>query len=162
MAYSKARKTFSLLLLGSLLAFIPLVGCRKVVTAPPPAPPVPVVSGTSGGTSELAGPFAAARKTFDAKCARCHAIGDSSGPVAGGPGPGGPGPGGPGGGRRGPNLAKVGADPAHTRQWLMEYVRDPKSKKPDAKMPPFGNQNQISDDELGPLADYLVSLKGGG
>jgi cbb3-type cytochrome oxidase cytochrome c subunit len=68
--------------------------------------------------------------------------------------------GGPGGGRRGPNLAKVGADPVHTREWLMVYIRDPKSKKPDSRMPPFGNQ--INDDDLGALADYLASLKGGG
>jgi mono/diheme cytochrome c family protein len=155
MTLTKAKKTFPFLLLGSLLAFFPLVGCRKVTITPPPATPVPIVSGTSGVSPDPVGSFAAARKTFDAKCARCHAIGDSGGPTAGGPGPGGP-----GGGKRGPNLAKVGADPTHTRQWLMEYIREPKSKKADSKMPPFGNQ--MNDGELGPLADYLASLKGNG
>jgi mono/diheme cytochrome c family protein len=40
----------------------------------------------------------------------------------------------------------------------LEYVRDPKAKKPDSKMPAFGNQ--LSEDEIGALADFLVSLKG--
>jgi len=80
----------------------------------------------------------------------------ASGP--GGPGAGGPGPGGPGGRKRGPDLAKVGTDPKHTRQWLIEYIRDPKMKKADSRMPKFADQ--INDDDLGALADYLTSLKG--
>lgn len=81
------------------------------------------------------------------------------GPGAGGPPRGGPGPGGFGGppGGRGPDLSKVGADPQHTVEWLMDYVRDPKSIKPDARMPAFGSR--LSDDELRALAEYLASLK---
>jgi mono/diheme cytochrome c family protein len=113
--------------------------------------------GPAVGTADATGPFAAARQTFDARCAKCHAIGESGGPGPGGGG--GPGPGGPGGGRkRGPDLAKVGADPKHTRQWFIDYIRDPKTKKQDSRMPSFGNQ--LNENELGALADYLGSLKG--
>jgi len=84
-------------------------------------------------------------------------------PGEGGPGPGqgrpGMGPGGPGGpGRnRGPDLGKVGQDPNHTVEWLMEQVRDPKSHKQDSKMP--ANQD-LPDDQLRSLAEYLKSLQG--
>ena len=40
----------------------------------------------------------------------------------------------------------------------MKYVRNPKSVKADAKMPPF-DANKIKDADLKALADYLVSLK---
>lgn len=85
-------------------------------------------------------------------------------PVPGGPpGAGGPpfGPGGPGGmmgPKKGPDLGKVGKDPAHTVDWLTEYIRNPKSKKPDSKMPAFPAA-RISDTDLHALAEYLASLK---
>jgi mono/diheme cytochrome c family protein len=160
----KVKRTFPLLLAG-LLGLALVVGCRRATTVPPPVPPpapAPPSGGPTVGTASATGPFAAARQTFDAKCAKCHAIGNSAGSVAAGPGPGGgggPGPGGPGGGRKkGPDLAKVGADPKHTRQWFIDYIRDPKTQNSDTRMPPFGNQ--LNDNELGALADYLSSLKG--
>ena len=104
----------------------------------------------------------------------------ASGPPSGGPAPGGPGgpppggpggpppgsspggPGGPGGPGRGgpgraPDLAKVGADPAHTIEWLSNFIKDPKSIKSDSRMP--GYADRITDDELKALAEYLASLK---
>jgi mono/diheme cytochrome c family protein len=108
--------------------------------------------------------FAASRRLFDQQCAKCHAIGGggaAGAPPAGGPPmAGGPGkPGGPGGMmRRGPDLSTVGRDPAHTVDWLMEHVRNPKAHKPDSKMPPF-DENKISDQDLRTLAEYLASLK---
>jgi len=61
-------------------------------------------------------------------------------------------------GRNGaPDLARVGADPAHTVNWIMEYVRDPKAQKADAKMPPF--EGKIKEEDLRSLAEYLASLK---
>jgi len=51
----------------------------------------------------------------------------------------------------------VGADEGHTAAWLMDYVRNPKSKKPNARMPPF--EGKINDDDLKALADYLAGLK---
>jgi cytochrome c1 len=39
----------------------------------------------------------------------------------------------------------------------MAYIRDPKSQKPDAKMPKF--EGRIKDEDLRALAEYLASLK---
>jgi predicted Zn finger-like uncharacterized protein len=85
------------------------------------------------------------RKVFEAnRCGRCHQLGDSGG--------------GRGKfGRSGPSLAKVGADPTHTVDWLMEHVRNPKSHNPESRMPSF--DGKINDDDLRMLAEYLASLK---
>jgi cbb3-type cytochrome oxidase cytochrome c subunit len=58
---------------------------------------------------------------------------------------------------KGPDLAKVGADPNHTVEWLAEHIRNPKAHKPESRMPAFAGR--ISDDELKPLTEYLASLK---
>jgi cytochrome c1 len=44
-------------------------------------------------------------------------------------------------------------------EWLSAFIRDPKSKKDDARMPPFPAE-KISDADLQALAEYLASLKG--
>jgi len=129
-------------------------------------------------------PHAAGMKVYAINsCGRCHRMNggpgpggmaamagmypgakDAGGPPAGAPaGPsqggsiGGPPPNAPGG--RAPDLAKVGADPEHTVEWLSALIRDPKSKKDDARMPPFPVE-KISDADLQALAEYLASLKG--
>jgi cytochrome c2 len=88
-------------------------------------------------------------------------------PGPGGPGVGGPGgppgvgrppfgPGGPGGMmKRGPDLSKAGKDQTHTVDWLMQYISDPKSKKPNTKMPPI----KLSDADRRAVAEFLASLK---
>ena len=107
--------------------------------------------------------FAAGRKVFDSNgCARCHTIGGpqvaGGPPMAGGP-PGGKGmKGGKMGGTKGPDLAKVGADPAHTVEWLSQHIRNAKSHKPDSRMPPY--EGKIKPDDVKALAEYLASLKG--
>ena len=58
---------------------------------------------------------------------------------------------------KGPDLATVGRDPAHTLDWFIEHVRNPKAHKADSKMPPF--EGKIQDDDLKALAEYLGSLK---
>jgi cytochrome c1 len=50
----------------------------------------------------------------------------------------------------------VGADAAHTVDWLMQYIRDPKSVKQNSRMPP---QRGVNDTDLRALAEYLASLK---
>ncbi len=108
----------------------------------------------SGPTVAVTPQFAAGRKVFETNnCARCHTIGGSSpGGFEGPPG------GSPGMGRaRGPDLATVGRDPAHTVDWVMEQVRNPKAHKPDSRMPSY--QGRIKDDDLRALAEYLASLK---
>jgi cytochrome c2 len=52
---------------------------------------------------------------------------------------------------------KVAADPEHSADWLAEYVRNPRSKKPDSRMPMF--QGKLNDGEFKSLIDYLASLK---
>jgi mono/diheme cytochrome c family protein len=111
-----------------------------------------VASGATGGEVDR---LAAGRRVFEANdCARCHAVG--GGPAGAGSPDGVPRMG-RGGRNRGPDLAHVGQDPAHTVAWLMEHVRDPKSHKPESRMPSF--EGKISEDDLRALAEYLASLK---
>ena len=60
--------------------------------------------------------------------------------------------------RKGPDLARIGKDPAHTVDWLMQYIRNPKSMKQRSGMPSF-DESKISDADLRKLAEYLASLK---
>lgn len=122
------------LLLGlGLLA----VGCDK---PPPPADPPSAASlQLPDDSSQPPG-----RRVFNKSgCMGCHSIGGQTG--AGGPK------------RKGPDLGAVGKDPAHTPEWLADYIRDPKSKNPESKMPPF--QGKISDDDFKTLVEYLAGLK---
>ena len=82
---------------------------------------------------------------YDQHCAQCHAQAGQ--------------PGGPGiGGSRGPNLAKIGAEPGHTAEYLAAYIRDPKSAKPGAKlMPAFGDK--LTDVQIKELAEWLAAKK---
>lgn len=100
-----------------------------------------VVGGGCGGTPEVAsGP----QGLFQIHCAKCHAqAGQPGGPDVGG--------------SRGRNLAKVGTEPGKTVDYLAEYIADPKSKIPDAKMPGFGAK--MTKDEIRSLADYISKLK---
>jgi mono/diheme cytochrome c family protein len=84
--------------------------------------------------------------TYDLHCARCHAqAGEPSGPGVGG--------------SRGPNLAKIGAEPGHNAEYLAAYIRDPKSVKADAKklMPAFGDK--LSEAQIKELAEWLAAKK---
>jgi mono/diheme cytochrome c family protein len=131
-----------------LLASFALTGCNKPTTTSSEAP-------APGGSDK----FTEAKTVFTANCAKCHSVGGGNpgGPGPGGPGPGGPGPGGPGGGGKGPSLAKVGAEPTHTRDWLADHIRDPQKHKPQSRMPKFAGK--LKDNEILSLADYLASLK---
>lgn len=84
--------------------------------------------------------------TYDKHCAGCHArAGEPGGPN-------------PGYGSRGPDLSKVGANPTHTAEWLADYIRDPKSKRPDAKlMPAFGGK--LTEAQIKELAEWLAAKK---
>src|SRR5262249_19058794 len=85
----------------------------------------------------------------------------AGGPPPGGPGPGGFGPGGPGGPRgmmgRGPDLGKVGANPDHTVEWLVTFIKAPTAIKERSRMPKF--EGKLSDEDLTALAEYLATLK---
>ena len=118
-----------------LLTWLALTGCNKATTT--------TVEGPAPGGSDQ---FADAKKVFGTNCAKCHSVGAGGpggnpggpgpgGPNPSGPSPGGPGPGAPGGGNRGPSLAKVGAEPTHTRDWLADHIRDPQKHKANSRMP---------------------------
>ena len=127
-----------------LLGLVLAAGCNGPApsTSPGPLRPEP-----GPGSPEPTGPHAAARKVFEANCTRCHSTVAESGTAAAGPM----------GRPRGPNLAKVGADPKHTRDWLIEHIRDPQAHNPESRMPKFG---KLKEEEVQALADYLASLKG--
>jgi cytochrome c550 len=101
-----------------------------------------VLAGCGGkGDPAASGPKA----TFDGNCASCHAQAGQ---------PGGP----PGrGSSKGPNLEKIGAEPGRTADWLADFIRDPKSKRADAKMPGFGGK--LKDEEIRELAEWLAAKK---
>jgi mono/diheme cytochrome c family protein len=129
MASVKSEQSVSRLAGLGLLAASLVVGCTQ--------------SGGSGSSSASpqadAAMVAAGRSVFDANgCARCHSIGGQ-------------------GGRMGPDLTRVGAEPGHTPQWLVEHVKNPKSHNPSSRMPAF--EGRISDRDLLALGSYLASLK---
>jgi mono/diheme cytochrome c family protein len=136
-----------------------LVGCNRTPTQAPSAAPPGAADG-KGQFVDASGPHAAGKRVFaTGGCTKCHTIGAGPAGAVPDPGQGAPpkkGWGSPKGMKRGPDLAKVARDPAHTVEWLMAYVRDPKSQNPRARMPA---QNRLSDEDLRQVAEYLASLK---
>lgn len=82
---------------------------------------------------------------YDAHCARCHArAGQTGGPRLGG--------------SKGPDLAHVGSATGMTPDWLAAYIKEPKSRRPDAKlMPAFADT--LTDEQLRILAEWLAAKK---
>src|SRR5262245_15581759 len=133
-----------------------LLGCNRTDNQLPAGPSEPSPGPSAAGQADSAtGPFAAGKKVFAAQgCAKCHSVGGAGSP--GGP-PTAGGPFGPGGkkGFRGPDLAHVGKDSAHTIEWLQAHIRNAKSHKPDSRMPAF--EGKINESDLRALAEYLGS-----
>ena len=80
---------------------------------------------------------AGAPEVYEKKCKLCHSIKGEGGKQA----------------AKGGALDGVGGK--RDAAWLEAYLRDPKSKMPDAKMPKM----KLSDDEMKALVDYMLSLK---
>jgi mono/diheme cytochrome c family protein len=76
---------------------------------------------------------------YNQKCKACHSIGGVGGPMA----------------KTGGALDDVGAK--HDGDWLHAYLKDPKSKIPNAKMPKMN----LSDADADAVVQYLLTLKGG-
>jgi mono/diheme cytochrome c family protein len=130
-------------------------------TTPPASPPPSDVASSSAAPQSVE--LSAGAQLFLATgCIKCHAIEGLAATNSGGP-PGGP-PGGFGGGggggfgQRAPNLTHAGSDETHTSDWMAAHIRDPKSHKPQSRMPAYGT-DKIDDANLKVLADYLASLK---
>ena len=68
----------------------------------------------------------------------CHSIGGAGGPMA----------------KMGGPLDDAGSK--HDAAWMESYFKDPKSKKPDAKMPKVS----LTDDEMSAVVAYMGTLKG--
>lgn len=119
-------------------------GCNKKADSPPPARPAnpgPKADPTAGAT-----PSSPGQAVFQAHCTRCHTTtGQAQASER------------PKGKMQGPDLGKFGADPLHTREWLIAFVQDPQSQKPGARMPKF--VGKVGNDDLEKLADYLLTLK---
>jgi cbb3-type cytochrome oxidase cytochrome c subunit len=122
-------------------------------------------SAPAGPVQTDTGPFTGGRKVFaEVGCSRCHTVNRVRLVAANAPAPDSPpdagGPPGPGGivVRKGPDLGKVARDPAHTPDWFMKYVRQPRDVDPNTHMPAFG-EAKIKDDDLRTLAEYLATLK---
>jgi nitric oxide reductase subunit C len=91
----------------------------------------------AGGATGARAGEAEGKALYEQKCKVCHAIGDDRGKMANIGGP----------------LDKVATK--RDAKWLREYVQDPKSKMPDAKMPKV----KLSDKELDDLVAFLQTLK---
>jgi mono/diheme cytochrome c family protein len=74
---------------------------------------------------------------YEKKCKACHSIAGAGGPMAKAGGP----------------LDGVGTK--RDQAWLHEYLKDPKSKMPNAKMPKLS----LAGDEFDAVVGYLLSLK---
>jgi mono/diheme cytochrome c family protein len=96
------------------------------------------------GTAAAADRYAVGKQVFRAHCTRCHTVG--GGETAGASAD----------QMAGPDLSRVGADPEHTRQWLMDTIRDPQAENRLARMPKF--EGKLTEGELLALVDYLASL----
>jgi len=97
------------------------------------APPKGAAKGPSAANA------AAGKKVYEQnRCAACHSINGT-------------------GGKAGPDLSSEGSNTAHSVAWLQAEIKNPKSHKPDSKMPSY--EASIKGKELSSLATYLSSLK---
>lgn len=122
----------------ALLAFV--LGCsQKTASTVPQSNPEMAPPGPTGPTDTAGAQPTDGKGLFDRNCAKCHGTGG----------------GGPKGKMGGPDLAKVGAE--HDAAWIADHVRDPKSHKPDSRMPPF--KDKFTEEQTKTVADYLAGLK---
>jgi len=76
-------------------------------------------------------------EVYQKHCKVCHSIGGSGGPMA----------------KMGGSLDGVGAK--HDEAWFQEYIKNPKSKDPESKMPAL----KLSPEERDAVVKYLLTLK---
>ena len=132
------RGAFCALLFGTTVV---LLGCAKEKEKFEPAKKpegASYSSQTQPDSTKTADPFGDGKSVFEAQdCKKCHEV--DAGAAAG----------------KKVNLSKAGKD--HDAAWLIAQVKNPKSHKPESKMPAFADK--ISDKDYKSLGDYLASLK---
>jgi mono/diheme cytochrome c family protein len=118
-----------LCLLG--FSFLVALGCGSsdpTHAEGPPSQPGPSIGAPPSGNT-----------VFDQNCLHCHAYSkDQPGPK-----------------RSGPSLADVGGK--RTKEWLAAHIKDPKSHKPESKMPSF--EKKLDTEQLKNVTDYVAGLK---
>lgn len=136
------RRTPPVLAAAALLALALGAGCKKEEEYVPNPKGNPMPNMAKGGAGPKMPPQG--EILFGQKgCGKCHSVGAQDvGPRK----------------KKGPDLATVGADPAHTPEWFAEYIRNPRSKNPESKMPPH-DESKINDQEMATLVKYLGGLK---
>lgn len=82
---------------------------------------------------------------FDQHCARCHAqAGERGGPGIGS--------------SKGPNLNRIGREKGRTVEYFEQFIRNPKSVDPGAKlMPAF--ERKLTGEQIRMLAEFLAAKK---
>jgi mono/diheme cytochrome c family protein len=125
-------------------AIVFVVGCgstpSSTTTNPTPRTPPPTDGGAPGTTASAGG---SKNELFNQHCGKCHTTTGAA--SSGGPG------------FKGPDLGKFGGDAAHTLEWTSEHIRNPKSHKPESRMPAFADK--LKAEEIKKLAEYLLTLK---
>jgi cytochrome c oxidase subunit 2 len=111
-----------------------ILGCGKTEPTPDNTTPGPGGPGFAKSGNDV----------FDQHCAKCHSFGE-------------PPPGGSKGKRGGPSLSKVGADPAHSADWIAAYIKDPHAQKPGSKMPKF--EGKLDAEQIKSVAEFLAAKK---
>ena len=102
-------------------------------------------SPTTGGGPGGPGGASSGNGLFDQHCLKCHSVDGSAGGGMKGPG------------MKGPDLAKTGAAPEHTAAWVADHIKNPKSHKPDSRMPAF--DGNLTPEQIKELADFLAAKK---
>jgi mono/diheme cytochrome c family protein len=97
-----------------------------------------------GKSAKEAAPIGDPKVLFEMNCSKCHAqAGETGGPRLGS--------------SKGPNLTHIGSEPGRNAEWIASYIRDPKSQKPDSRMPKF--EGAMKEEEIQTLAKYLAERK---
>lgn len=137
----------SLLALTCLTGIIAFAGCGQSNTqgsaVPPPGGQEAMTRRQPGGPPPEAegAPTAGSNELFSTHCGKCHSVAAAgSEPM-----------------KKSPNLGKVGADSAHTVEWISEHIRSPKTHKPESNMPAFAEK--LKPEEIKAIAEYLAGLK---
>ncbi len=132
---SRNKSYRSMVAMLPFAAMIVVAGCsKKPAETSAGNGETPGTMSNSGGGAVASASGAAG--TFSANCSKCHPFEGKSG-------------------GRAPDLSHIGGE--KDAEWLAAYIKDPKSKDPKSKMPPFGGK--IADKDVQELATMLAGKK---